>query len=181
MGRRALNVLKKRQLHQATGICLVAITTFVILVSSFSNIGGPVVLAVSNTPKPVIDATTKSSVQIPLAYESESRGFSWFHAGADLAAPTGTPVKSIMAGTVRAVNQDLFGYGKHIIVIHDQGFESLYAHLSKINVELGQKVELTTEIGQAGSTGFSTGPHLHLEVRQNGSLINPADIVPGVN
>lgn len=181
VGRQTRYVLNKRKLHRLIGGGLVALTTAIILVNSLANMGGSVALAVNTPAKPLIDATTKASVQSPLVYDTQTRGFSWFHAGADLAAPTGTAVKPVMAGTVRAVNHDLFGYGKHVIVMHDQGFESLYGHLSKIDVEPGQKVDLNTVLGQAGSTGFSTGPHLHLEIRQNGVLLNPADIVPGVN
>jgi len=67
-----------------------------------------------------------------------------------------------------------------VIITYAGDLESLYAHLSKINVEKGQKVFMDTVIGEIGSTGFSTGPHLHLEVKQNEKLVNPADIVPGV-
>jgi murein DD-endopeptidase MepM/ murein hydrolase activator NlpD len=85
-----------------------------------------------------------------------------------------------MAGTVRATNYDLFGYGNHVIVMHEEGYESLYAHMSEIEVKPGQEVKNETVIGGVGSTGLSTGPHLHLEVRQEGQLLNPAELVPGV-
>ena len=180
IGAKAREILKKRSLHRGVGVLLVSAVASVIFVHNCSNIGGNAALAL-NVIQPVIDATTKASVQKPVIDYVETRGFSWFHTGADLAAPTGTIVKAIMPGTVRAVNQDLLGYGIHVIVTHTEGFESLYAHLSKIKVELGQKVDLDTIIGDMGSTGFSTGPHLHLEIRQNGQLVNPADIVPGIN
>lgn len=181
VGARARNILKKNWVHRGVGVFLVATITSVILVHNFSNIGGTFEVNAATVQKPVIDATTKASIQKPIDFVSESRGFSWFHTGADLTAPIGTPIKPIMVGTVRAVNQDLLGYGNHIIITHEEGFESLYGHLSKINVTLGQKVDLNTIIGESGSTGFSTGPHLHLEIHQNGQLVNPADIVPGVN
>lgn len=171
----------KNWIHRGVGVILVALATSTVLIHTLSNIGGPVILGTNNVSKPVIDATTKASIQTPLKYDSESRGFSWLHTGADLAAPIGTPVKSIMAGTVKETNNWIWGYGNHIIITHDQGFETIYGHLSKINVHIGDKVDLGTIIGEVGSTGFSTGPHLHLEVRQNGQLVNPADIVPGVN
>lgn len=180
LGRQARTTLKKRLIQRLIGTSLVAGITFVFLLKSFSNMGGQVVVAASAVT-PVIDATTRASIQLPIKYDTETRGFSWFHSGADLAAPTGTPVKSIMPGTVRATNYDLLDYGTHIIITHDQGFESLYGHLSKIFVKPGERVDLNTIIGESGSTGFSTGPHLHLEIRQNGQFINPADIVPGVN
>lgn len=164
----------KNWIHRGVGVVLVTLATSTV-------IGSPMVLATNNTPRLVIDATTKASVQTPLKYESESRGFSWFHTGADLAAPIGTPVKSIMAGTVKETNNWIWGYGNHVIITHDQGFETIYGHLSKIDVHIGDEVDLGTIIGEVGSTGFSTGPHLHLEIRQNGQLVDPADIVPGVN
>ena len=183
VGKHARTVLKQKRVHRGVGIGLIALVTAVILVHNLSNIGGQDVLKITTAKvaKPVIDATTKASIQQPVSYESESRGFSWIHAGADLATPIGTPVKAIMPGTVRATNYDLLDYGIHIIIQHDQDFESIYGHLSKIFVQPGDKVDLNTIIGLSGSTGFSTGPHLHLEIHQNGQLINPADIVPGVN
>ena len=170
-----------RHIRGAIGVALIALVTFVVLIHSLNNMGGNLVLAF-NAPviKPTIDATTTALVQKPLEFSYESRGFSWFHTGADLVAELGTPVKPSMAGTVKEVNFEYFGFGNHIIIDHGAGLESLYGHLSKIKVEKDQKVNLDTIIGEVGSTGFSTGPHLHLEIHQNGNLVNPADIVPGV-
>ena len=181
LGTHARCVFKKHWVHRSVGAGLIALVTAVILIHNLSNIGGSLEVNAATVQKPVIDATTKASVQKPLENFNETRGLSWYHTGADLADPIGTPVKAIMVGTVRAIYQDLFGYGNHIIITHDEGIESLYGHLSKIEVTLGQKVDLDTVIGEVGSTGFSTGPHLHLELHQNGQLVNPADIVPGVN
>jgi hypothetical protein len=182
LGERVRGALKKRWIHRGVGVGLVALVTTVVLIKNLSNIGGNTVLAANLTvAKPVIDTITATTIQTPVNFEYESRGFSWFHTGADLADPTGTPVKPIMVGTVKAAIFDSFGYGNHVIVDHSDGVESLYGHLSKIDVTDGQKVDLATVIGEVGSTGFSTGPHLHLEIHQNGQLINPADLVPGVN
>lgn len=179
VGRRVLSLISRHEFRRWAQMSLVALASAAILISQTANIGGNFVLAF-NTPTPSIDASTVNSIQAPIAFEYESRGYSWFHAGADLVAPTGTPVKPIMIGTVEAVNHDYFGFGNHVIVKHDNGYESIYGHLSKTEVEPGQHVELSTELGKSGSTGFSTGPHLHLEIHQNGNLVNPADIVPGV-
>ena len=178
--RKLLNHQKARRL---AGGLLVTVLTFTFLVNSFANIGGASVLAINisgNTPKPVVDAATAYTTQVPIDYQYESRGFSWYHAGADLVAPTGTPVRPIMAGVVEAVNHDYFGFGNHVIVQHDGGYESIYGHLSRTEVEVGQKVDLSTELGLSGSTGFSTGPHLHIEIHKDGVPIDPAEIVPGV-
>lgn len=180
LGRHAHKLASHRRVHRGLGLALIAVATATILIHNFSNIGGTFVLALNTTPNPTIDAETKHSVQSPIAFQYESRGVSWFHSGADLVAPTGTPVEPIMEGTVEAVNHEAFGFGNHVIVKHDEGYESIYGHLSKTEVVTGQKVTLETELGKSGSTGFSTGPHLHLEIHQNGSIVNPADIVPGV-
>lgn len=179
VGRSLRKGIAQREIRRVASVVLIGAFTAVVLARNLTNMGGNFALAVT-TPVVTIDATTISSVQKPVEFEYESRGLSWFHAGADLVAPTGTLVRAIMAGTVREVDSGYFGYGKYIVVDHDSGYQSLYAHLSKISVTAGQKLNLATKLGEVGSTGFSTGPHLHLEVRQNGNLINPADIVPGV-
>lgn len=179
LGKYARSLLGKRGVSRVFSVILISSFTFVILTHNLANIGGNLTLA-TNSVKPVVDATTQVSIQKPVEDFVETRGLSWYHAGADLASPIGTVVKPIMIGTIRAVNKDLFGYGNHVIIMHDQNFETLYGHLSKIFVEPGQKVDLNTIIGEIGSTGFSTGPHLHLEIHQNGNLVNPAEIVPGV-
>ncbi|GAX35659.1 peptidoglycan DD-metalloendopeptidase family protein [Nodularia sp. NIES-3585] len=87
-----------------------------------------------------------------------------FHAGTDLAAPTGTPVVAAAEGTVQTANW-MGGYGLTVTVNHASAQQTLYAHLSELFVQPGQRVEQGTVIGRVGSTGNSTGPHLHFEVR----------------
>ncbi|WP_414528925.1 peptidoglycan DD-metalloendopeptidase family protein [Nodularia chucula] len=87
-----------------------------------------------------------------------------FHAGTDLGAPMGTPVVAAAAGKVETANW-MGGYGLTVIVNHPSAEQTLYAHLSELYVQPGQKVEQGTVIGRVGSTGNSTGPHLHFEVR----------------
>ncbi len=90
-----------------------------------------------------------------------------FHAGWDYGAPKGTPVKAAAKGKViHAGNAG--AYGKLIKIEHAEGYETRYAHLSKILVKVGQSVEAGAHIGNVGSTGRSTGPHLHFEKRLNG-------------
>ncbi len=94
------------------------------------------------------------------------------HLGVDYAAPTGTPVRSIGDGTIEfAAVQS--GYGNVVIVNHGKENTTVYAHLSKINVQKGQKVSQSDVIGLVGSTGWSTGPHLHFEFRVNGVHHDP--------
>lgn len=110
------------------------------------------------------------------------RGFGWqmhpilkvpkLHKGIDLTTSKGTPVYAARKGTVYFAGES-GGYGNLIILKHDTGFETRYAHLSKIYVRSGQKVSHTKIIGAVGSTGLSTRPHLHFEVRIYGKPVNP--------
>lgn len=94
-------------------------------------------------------------------------GMEKFHHGVDLAAPIGTPVYACRGGVVETCGKDNV-YGNYIVLRHDNNNQSLYAHLSKIEVTEGFRVERGNEIGLVGTTGMSTGPHLHFEMRMNG-------------
>lgn len=97
------------------------------------------------------------------------------HGAVDIAAPTGTPVYAAAGGTVTKVGYDYGGYGNYMVIDHGNGMETLYAHLSKIDVTEGQRVHQNDQIGLVGSTGRSTGPHLHFEVRIGDQKVNPFD------
>lgn len=99
-----------------------------------------------------------------------------YHNGVDLAAPKGTPVKSTMGGKISFVGRSPV-YGKYIIVTHAGGYQSMYGHLSRINVRRGQRVQQGSVIGAVGNTGRSTGPHLHFSMYKHGKLINPLRLV----
>jgi len=103
-----------------------------------------------------------------------------FHTGLDIRAQTGTPVFAARGGTVKFAGVKS-GYGNLIIIEHAGGYETYYAHLSKINVYVGLKVEKGDFIGRVGSTGTSTGPHLHFEVRNNGEHSDPVAYLPRTN
>lgn len=94
------------------------------------------------------------------------------HAGVDLAAPVGTPIFATADGLVVAAGRES-GYGNVVRIRHEFGFETVYAHQSKIRVKVGQEVSRGVQIGDMGSTGRSTGSHLHYEVRVNGQPVNP--------
>lgn len=96
-----------------------------------------------------------------------------FHEGMDFSAPIGTEVYATGDGTVSMVETSYSGYGKHVKINHGFGYESIYAHMSKFNVKVGQKVKRGDVIGYVGSTGISTGPHLHYEVVKRGQKVNP--------
>jgi murein DD-endopeptidase MepM/ murein hydrolase activator NlpD len=94
------------------------------------------------------------------------------HAGVDMAAPRGTPVYSTADGVVIAAERES-GYGNVVKIRHDFGLETVYGHLSRIRVKVGQQVSRGVQIGDMGSTGRSTGSHLHYEVRVNDQPVNP--------
>lgn len=97
----------------------------------------------------------------------------WYHMALDIANKDLPPVLAADTGTVSYVAQLGYGYGWHIIIDHGNGFQTLYGHLSRIDVGAGQGVGKGQTIGRVGTTGRSTGPHLHFEVRQGGRLLNP--------
>lgn len=96
------------------------------------------------------------------------------HQGVDFAAPQGTPVVAVADGTVVHAGRN-GGYGNLVVVDHGGGVTTYYAHLSAFSVQEGGKVERGQEIGQVGSTGRSTGPHLHYEIRKDDRYLDPAD------
>ncbi|WP_420639402.1 peptidoglycan DD-metalloendopeptidase family protein [Candidatus Poriferisocius sp.] len=96
-----------------------------------------------------------------------------FHAGADFGGNTGDPIRAAASGTVTQA-QWREGYGNTVVVDHGDDWTTLYAHLSGFNASVGQQVEIGDVIGYVGSTGWSTGPHLHFEVRYRGSPRDPA-------
>lgn len=101
-------------------------------------------------------------------------GIAKMHNGMDFTAPTGTHVYATADGVVRVSKDAGGGYGKYVDIDHGYNYVTRYAHLSKINVKVGQKVTRGEVIGEVGNTGLSTGPHLHYEVLQRGNPQNPA-------
>jgi murein DD-endopeptidase MepM/ murein hydrolase activator NlpD len=113
-------------------------------------------------------------------------GFGWrndplsgdrrYHAAIDLAAGIGVPVKAAMDGTISVTGNNPT-YGKFVIISHDGGYQTMYAHLSTISLKQGDSVKQGGKIGEVGSTGYSTGPHLHFAVYKNGRAVNPFDVL----
>ena len=98
-----------------------------------------------------------------------------FHYGIDFTAPKGTDIIASGNGKVIRVENKKGGYGKNIIIDHGYGYQTLYGHLSQIDVKKGDKVTRGQIIGKVGTTGTSTAPHLHYEVKINGKSVNPID------
>lgn len=100
------------------------------------------------------------------------------HTGMDLAVPTGTPIRAALPGTVTVSTYNQGGYGYYIMIDHGDGLSTLYGHCSQLLASVGRTVEAGDVIALSGSTGRSTGPHLHFEVRVNGQRTNPRSYLP---
>jgi len=100
-----------------------------------------------------------------------------FHEGIDIAYPAGTVISSVKEGTVTAANYYTSGYGYHVIIDHGGGYKTLYGHCSSLLVNVGDKVTKGQAVAKVGSTGKSTGPHLHLNVYVNGEAQNPRNYI----
>lgn len=101
----------------------------------------------------------------------------WYHMAYDIASNALPPIWASDAGTVVAASWNNTGYGNSIIIDHNNGYQTLYGHLSQISVSVGQAVGRGAVIGRMGSSGRSTGSHLHFEIRQGGRTLNPAAFV----
>ncbi|MCR4939632.1 MAG: M23 family metallopeptidase [Treponemataceae bacterium] len=99
-----------------------------------------------------------------------------YHTGIDLAVSAGTPIRACMGGTVSTAGWSNI-YGNYVIISHSNGYQTLYAHMTKYTVTKGEKVNQGQNIGYVGSTGYSTGPHLHFSVYKNSQLVSPSTIL----
>jgi len=127
---------------------------------------------------PSIYPTTSTRITSSFGYRKDPfTGRRAHHDGIDLGGRTGDPVFAAADGTVVQAGYDR-GAGNHIVIRHGNGIETVYMHLSKVEVKKGQNVKKGEQIGKLGSTGRSTGPHLHYEVRRNGEPVNPKTYLP---
>lgn len=99
------------------------------------------------------------------------------HLGLDFTSPTGTPIHATGDATVHFAGYNASGYGVHVVLDHGFGYQTLYAHMSQATVRKGQKVKRGDIIGKVGSTGLSTGPHLHYEVIKDGTHMDPVNFL----
>ncbi len=107
-----------------------------------------------------------------------SQGYKIYHPGLDLSSFEGEEIKAVAKGKVMEIIDSNWGYGKHIIISHENGYQSLYAHLSKILVKIGDEISQGQVIGVIGNSGWSTGTHLHIEIHSKYGTINPLEIFP---
>jgi murein DD-endopeptidase MepM/ murein hydrolase activator NlpD len=102
------------------------------------------------------------------------------HKGLDMTAPMGAPVSAARAGTVIRAGESTGGFGNVVVIDHGEGLHSYYGHLSSVDVPVGTEVAAGAHIGKVGSTGRSSGPHLHFEVRKHGVSVDPTTDIEGL-
>ncbi len=129
-----------------------------------------------------IDAVTIWPVSgvVTLEFGEAHLPYQPIHTGIDIASKKGDPITPFMKGKVLSVNHLSWGYGNYVVIDHGNNITSIYAHMSAANVTEGQDVKPGDVIGKVGSTGWSTGPHLHFEVRVFGVPVNPRTFVTGI-
>lgn len=167
-------------IKQLFGVHLVAAVVFTgIITPQADNLLAQNMLSSEAQPTQIeADARTETTFEMPLADFRLSQNFSFWHPGIDMTAAHGTPVYAIEGGFVALTGYSLFGYGNHVILSHNHDTTSLYGHLSEITVEKGRQIARGQLIGKIGSTGWSTGDHLHLEIYKESKAFNPLDVLP---
>jgi len=118
-----------------------------------------------------------AKLQWPTNSTKITQYFSWVHSGLDIGNKIGQPIYAAESGKIEVAGWNNGGYGYYAIINHSGGLQTLYAHLSRIDIKVGQNVSRGQVIGGIGSTGRSTGPHLHFEVRVNGQRTNPLNYI----
>jgi len=107
-----------------------------------------------------------------------SQTFTWYHNGVDIAADLESPIHALGTGKVTYAGFLAEGHGNTVVIEHENGLQSLYAHMDKIYVGVGDQIDSQRPIGTVGLTGWTTGPHVHLEVIDNGIHVDPAGLLP---
>lgn len=162
-----------------TGTAVVSDT----LITTSANTG---VIEIRNPSTGEISATLSGNTYVPaqgvvtLEFGKSHLPYQVLHTGLDIAnarGMDGDPIVSFMSGKVSYVGELNWGYGKHIVIDHGNNMSTLYAHLSRMDVTVGQEIAGGEVIGLMGNTGWSTGPHLHFEVRVYGIPVDPKNFI----
>ena len=109
-----------------------------------------------------------------------STRFSTWHPGIDIAAGLGMPIHPILDGEISEVGRDFFGLGNFVVITHENGFKSKYAHMGKVYVRVGQNIAQENILGEVGLTGRTSGPHTHLEITHHGEFVDPQKLLPEI-
>jgi len=136
------------------------------------GVAGPATVAALRAPPPRVPFSLARPLQGPVTDGFGPRG-SRFHTGIDIPAPAGTGVAAAAPGRVSYAGWLAGGWGLLVAVAHRDGTRTLYAHLSRVEVRVGERVQAGWQVGRVGATGDATGPHLHFEVRVRGAAVDP--------
>jgi hypothetical protein len=166
-------ILHGDKLKKVLGTNLAVLT----LASNLIPLGSISEQNIEQVVKAPIVLTTEKTVQYPVNIMRITQNYRFYHPGLDIDGTTGDIIMPIMKGKVVEAGRSKIGYGNYVVIDHENGYRSLYAHLSKIEVTVGNLVTLETVIGKMGSTGRSSGDHLHLEVYEGEKRINPLTIL----
>lgn len=121
---------------------------------------------------------TEITFQWPLNTYQISQQYSFYHPALDLSTTYDDPVYAIADGIVESTTISAWGYGRYILISHNNAYYSLYAHLSKILIKAADQIKQGQVIGTIGTSGWSTGPHLHLEIKGPDGMVNPLEVLP---
>lgn len=176
---RALLRKRKFSFRQVIGVNLAGFAFFAaIIVPQSQNMISSLEVTLATQKQVIAIEPSASPFQWPLKSFGISQFFSSFHPGMDLTDPVGTPIFPIGNGTVSWIKNLPYGYGYHLLVSNENNVQSLYAHMSQIDVHEGQRVNKFTRLGEIGVTGHTSGSHLHVEVYINGTPTNPIEVLP---
>lgn len=106
--------------------------------------------------------------------------YSSWHPGVDIATGLGMPIHPILKGKVIEVKFGFFGYGNRVAVEHEQNYKSTYSHMGRVFAKVGDEVSKYSILGEVGMTGWTTGPHTHLEITKDDKNINPLNVLPAI-
>lgn len=149
----------------------------------FSGVMGNILAANETEVEPVLieapdtEVATVTNLEKPLN-GIVAQGYGGFHRAVDILAPVGTEIRPITKGKVIEANFWRLGWGHTVVVDHGEGLVSRYAHLRDIKVIEGEEISEDYVLGTVGMTGFTTGPHLHLEIYENGRAVDPLAVLP---
>ena len=168
-----------------TTILLTTFTTPLYAIEDLSNLGGQDVVTQADQQEAEIQQFKLSTFyHFPVVskdYKGLSQKFTRFHPGYDIRATFGSEIHPVSSGIVVKAEFETGGYGRYILIAHENGIQTLYAHMSKTAMKVGDKVESSDIIGFVGLTGYSTGPHIHFEVRVDEKRIDPGLILPEID
>ena len=180
LSRLSIRVFETKSIRQIVGLIVVISVLFMALLpTSFATAQTAIYKNYSQLQAQAEVVKTEKSLRLPVGSFAITQGYSFFHPGIDLAAAKGSPVYPIMDGVVIYVDRGRFGYGNQVVIDHGSGFKSLYAHFAKIEAKVGEKVDKNSILGLVGSTGWSTGPHLHLQIWEENRWTNPRAFFEG--